>query len=111
MWSVLKQHDLLEARHALDGRRAEMLRRHTVEIEQLTADQAEIETLRRLALAFSEKFKATAAPPEPVAMVEAVEAPAANGYQLPSREPWRDAQRDLPRTNFGTFSLALARGF
>jgi anti-sigma factor RsiW len=105
MWSVLKQDDLSEARRALDSRRTEMLRRHTEEIEQLAADQAEIETLRRLATAFSEKFKTALAPPAPAAP------PAPNRYEPPPREPWRGAQREQPRTNFGTFSLALARGF
>lgn len=106
MWSVLKQNDLLEARRAVDSRRAEMLRRHTEEIEQLAADQTEIETLRRLVTAFSEKFKTTVAPPAPAAPPEP-----ANRHQPPPREPWRGAQREPPRTNFGTFSLALARGF
>ena len=105
MWSVLKPNDLLEARHALDGRRTETLRRHTEEIEKLAADQAEIDTLRRLAAAFSEKFVTTAPAPAPVAPT------AANRHQSPPREPWRGTQREQPRTNFGTFSLALARGF
>jgi len=103
MWNVLKRNDLAQARHALELRRTELLRRHAEEIEQLEADRQEIDTLRRLAAAFSGKFKTQKAAPS----ANSAGPPAAR--PLPPREPWRVTPRDHPRTNFAMFSGAIAR--
>lgn len=107
MWSVLKHHDLTAAERGLEGRRADLLRRHAEELEQLDADRAEIDALRRLAATFSGKFRTTAAAVPPPAAPRPAALPSAGG--APPRDAWRAAPRQQPRTNFALFSGAVSR--
>jgi hypothetical protein len=104
MWNVLKHNDLAQAEGALQRRRGEMLQRQAEELGQLAADQAEIESLRRLAAIFCDKFHVAAAP------TAADAAPATPTQTAPvPREAWRGAQRGGQQSNFATFSGAVAR--
>ena len=103
MWNVLKPSDLAQAKETLEARRGDLLRRHAEEIENLAAEQADIDTLRRLAAAFCDKFNVAPAPQRPTH--------ATRQGAGPSREPWRVAPRGQPQSNFAVFSGALARAF
>src|ERR1051326_690538 len=56
MWDELKRTDVELARQNLAELRGITLRRHEDEIKQLDADDAEIDTLARLAEAITEKY-------------------------------------------------------
>ena len=56
MWDKLKRADVELARQKIAELRSITLRRHEDEIKQLDADEAEIDTLARLAEAITEKY-------------------------------------------------------
>lgn len=56
MWERLTPADLDRAKNRLTKSRAEMLRRHTAELNALDAQQDEIETLERLVATFAQKY-------------------------------------------------------
>src|SRR5947209_4296883 len=74
MWNNLTSHDIEQAKQQLQLKREEILRRHAEEIGGLDADEAEVETLDRLADVFSGKFKIgrTSAPEPAIAPEPAV---------------------------------------
>ncbi len=114
MWDRLKQTDIAQARQQLELHRAETLRRHAEEIARLDADHAAIETLDRLVDAFAQNFKtALTASAVSSAKIKANEHPVShnNSGDKPSpraQHPEQREQRDHYRTNFGTFSRAVA---
>ena len=56
MWEQLRRTDVERAMQKLAELRSITLRRHEEELQQLDADEAEIETLARLAAAVTEKY-------------------------------------------------------
>ena len=56
MWEQLKRTDLERAKERLSALRTITLERHAEEIHKLDTDQAEIETLERLAAAIAQKY-------------------------------------------------------
>jgi hypothetical protein len=56
MWEQLRRTDVARARQKLVELRSITLRRHQEELKQLDTDEAEIETLTRLAAALTEKY-------------------------------------------------------
>lgn len=56
MWEQLKRTDLEYAKERLSALRTMTLQRHAEEIHKLDTDQAEIETLERLAAAVAQKY-------------------------------------------------------
>ena|SRR6266567_1802617 len=56
MWNVLNKADIAQAKQTLNLRRAETLRRHAEESQNLDADRAEAETLNELVDLFVQKF-------------------------------------------------------
>jgi len=123
MWDVLKQTDIEQARQQIQLCRDETLRRHAEEIQRMDADQAEIDTLDRLIDAFSDKFKvvpasAQAAPipakrhEHPVLpAVRSDEHPVLTSHRVdkPSPRVRHPDRPDHSRTNFDTFSRAMAK--
>jgi hypothetical protein len=56
MWEQLRRTDIERAQQKLAELRSITLRRHEEELKQLDTDEAEIETLARLAAAVTEKY-------------------------------------------------------
>jgi hypothetical protein len=61
MWDQLTPADIERVKQRLLRQRDEMLRRHTEELSGLDAEQAELETLEQLLLAFTKKHPAFSA--------------------------------------------------
>jgi hypothetical protein len=129
MWTVMKRSDLAQARQDLEACRTEAVQRHAQELEKLEADRAELDALRRLAAAFSDKFKKPPTVAVAPATTTAAAAPVAvsghgggrpamvpvavsghGGGRPAAFQPWQVAPRGQPRTNFDAFSQARARG-
>jgi len=55
MWDQLTRADIERVKQRLAAQRDEMLRRHTEELRGLDAEEAELETLEQLLLAFTKK--------------------------------------------------------
>ncbi len=121
MGALLKQTDLEQVGQQLQLRRSEYLKRHAEELAGLEAEQAEIEALDRLLDAFAQKFE-TSPLPSPVLSSNTSPnvAPVANSSAISSnnsgdkpspktRPPDQREQREQPRTNFDTFSRAVAK--
>ncbi len=109
MWQSLKQAEIDQAKLQLERRREDMLRQHAAEIERLAADEADIETLDRLADEFAQKFAMfRPAPPSP----RLPTTPAVSHNNFAPRhaaEPRPPERRDTPRTNFEMFTRAMAK--
>lgn len=123
MWDKLKPADIALARQQVQGRHDDILKRQALEISDLDAEQAAVETLDRLADAFTAKFiermralpepTDTAEPPPPY-IVEKQEAakPTPISHNAGERVSHRSRQAnhaDHSGTNFDTFSRALSR--
>ncbi|HVC56809.1 MAG TPA: hypothetical protein VND95_12685 [Stellaceae bacterium] len=123
MWDNLTPADIELARQQVQGRYDEILKRQAQEISDLDAEQAAVETLDRLAEAFSRKFirrltalpepTGAAAPPPPY-IVEKKEAgePAPTSHDARERVSHRSRPANHAEhsgTNFDTFSRALSR--
>ena len=123
MWDLLKQTDIEQARQQLELCRDATLRKHAEEIQSLEADQAELDTLDRLIAAFSGKLKTApapaAAPPAPVKRHDRAALPSvkqndhsvSHSHRIDKHSPKvRHLDRpDYSRTNFDTFSRAMAK--
>jgi len=123
MWDVLKQTDIEQAKQQIQLCRDETLRRHAEEIQRMDADQAAIDTLDHLIEAFAEKFKTAPAaaetPPTPARRhehavlppVKRDEHPLLTSHRVDKPSPKvRHLDRpDQSRTNFDTFSRAMAK--
>jgi hypothetical protein len=95
---VLKPTDLENVKRDLAARGSETLQRHAAEIAAIEAEVAELDTLRRLATMFAEKFKkpaAAAAPPAP-------------SNVRPINRPLPDERRGQHLSNFDMFVRAVA---
>ena len=57
MWDLLKKTDIEQAKQGLKLRRAEALRRHAEESQDLDADRVELETLNELVDIFVQKHR------------------------------------------------------
>ncbi len=108
MWQSLKQADIDQAKAQLERRREDMLRQHAAEIERLAADEADVETLDRLADGFAQKFATFRAAP-PSARLPTTPAVAHNSFPPRHAEPRPPERRDTPRTNFEMFTRAMAK--
>src|SRR5258708_4179654 len=64
MWDLLKKADIDQAKRELDFRRAETLRRHAEEGQNLVVDRDELETLNELIDTFALKYAAPAIVPQ-----------------------------------------------
>jgi len=114
MWDLLNKADIEQAKQDLKLRRAEILRRHAVENQNLDADRLESETLYRLVDMFVQKFIKP-----PIVSHAPIAAPVAhqNVGVKTSHEPrhhqhhqhHRDTHRDSPQTVFATFVRAQSR--
>ena len=62
MWDQIQRRDVELARQKLAELRSTTIQRHAEELKQLDADEAEIDTLTRLAVAFIEKYGIERAP-------------------------------------------------
>src|SRR5438270_13739890 len=74
MWEQITHVDIEQARTALNLRRAETLRRHAAEIQDLDAHLQDIEQLEQVVAAFVEKYMS----PESVSAVSEGEPPQSN---------------------------------
>src|SRR6266852_5360614 len=97
MWDLLNKADIEQAKQDLKLRRAEILRRHAVENQNLDADRLESETLYRLVDMFVQKFIKP-----PIVSHAPIAAPVAHQHV-------RDTHRDSPQTVFATFVRAQSR--
>jgi hypothetical protein len=123
MWDLLKQTDIEQARQRLQLCRDATLKRHAEEIQGVDADQVEIDTLRRLIDAFSDKFKIAPASPAPppapakrhehaaLAAVKRSEHAVLHTHRVdkPSPKVRHPDRLDHARTNFDTFTRAMAK--
>ena len=126
MWDRLKPTDIEQAKQALQARRAEILRRQQQELDGLDSDQAEIDSLDRLADRFLRKYRraaepaparapAPAAAPVPPPRVAAKAAPPAMPqFSGKTKTPPAEviaARREGDRgdTNFDVFSRAVSK--
>lgn len=127
MWDRLKQADIEQARLHLNRRRDEASRRHSEEMQRFAADQVAIDNLDRLAGAFSDRLrqmpapapkpaapapKSAAAPPAAVAPATAArpaEHRAPHRHHAKPHKPHHPERRSYHRTNFETFSVAMAK--
>ena len=101
MWDQLTPADIERVKQRLLRQRGEMLRRHSDELRGLDAEEAEIETLEQLLLAFTKKHLASSASNSEPAI------PAAQNREGPFPEPRHDAVpprlqvHHQPPPNFG----------
>ena len=105
MWEQLTPADIKRVKQRLLGQRDEMLRRHSDELRGLDAEEAEIETLEQLLLAFTKKHLASSASESASNSEPAI--PAAQNCEAPFPEPRHDAVpprlqvQHQPSPNFG----------
>jgi hypothetical protein len=113
MWDVLKPTDIAAAQRQLEERRADLLRRHAEEAAGLAAEEADLDTLERLAAAFSGKFKKAATPAAPVVEVskkpELPPIPQPPATPRPHARPSHTEKRSVSGTNFEVFSRAVSK--
>lgn len=110
MWDVLKPTDLEKAQRQLTERRADLLRRHAEELATLQAAETDLETLDRLAAAFSSKFKKVApAPPPEKPVSKKPDLPPIQHQPVAPRPQPRPEKRSLSGTNFEVFSRAVSK--
>jgi hypothetical protein len=88
MWNQLTRADVDRVRQRLATQRDEMLRRHTEEIRGLDADEAELQLLEQLLLAFTKKHLVPLGNDTPNNLEQAM--PAAQNREAPLPEPRRD---------------------
>jgi hypothetical protein len=100
MWYVLKPTDLEKVKRDLAARGSETVQRHAAEIAAIEAEVAELETLRRLALSFADKFKQPPPPPPATPIAFNV-----RPISLPSQA----ARRGQQLNNFEMFARAVAQ--
>lgn len=105
MWNQLTRADVDRVRQRLATQRDEMLRRHTEEIRGLDADEAELQLLEQLLLAFTKKHLVPVGNETPSDLEQAI--PAAQNREAPLPEPPNNAVpprlqvHHQPSPNFG----------
>jgi hypothetical protein len=114
MWDLLKKAEIEQAKQELKLRRAETLRRHAEENQNLDGDRLELETLYRLVDVFAEKFmKAAIVSHAPIAAPAQHNVGAKTSHEPRHHQHHRDHARDHNRnqhqTVFATFVRAASR--
>src|SRR5438132_1108217 len=113
MWNLLKKADIEQAKQKLNLRRAETLKRHAEESQNLDADRAEAETLNRLADLFAQKYtkpaKMSHAPiPTPVSTQKIADKTSSDARHHPHHRDHHQ-HRHQHQTVFATFMRAASR--
>ena len=106
MWDRLRQTDIERAKQELRLRRIEILHRHSQELHNLSADQADLETLNQLVNVFAKKFlQSKMISPEPIATA------VGNGNMADKRpsEARHPPQGNRAQTNFDTLDRKSTR--
>src|SRR5579863_541464 len=109
MWDLLTRTDIEQAKQELKLRRAETLRRHIIEVKNCDSEKAKLEALNYMIDIFINTYQK----PKKATVQSSVAPPTLNKHNgdKPSSGGKHHNHRDhYPRTNFGIFARAMARG-